>query len=751
MKKNIIALFAGTVLLLSAKDALSQSITSYGSNGIYTFRSLDKFTKSNFLSSYHSQLGLGANDSLIEQDFEFDDSTGNFDCRYFQQHKGYKVEGTTFTLHGSEGVALSAGGNYIQGLDVDVSSTISESTALSVALSELGTHDYMWNDTLRERMLQEFAEDSTATYYPEGQLVITLPDNTEAEPANYRLFWKFGISYLDSPTRSVNVFVDAISGEVTKIYDREDHGYHSVGYVETTYNGWMPFRTYKPNFSNWILEGDGVKTQTWTSDITDDDNSWNQTDLRRVGGTAHWAVQKAREYYIARHKRLNANGKDGKVWVYTYCPPEQVKQSQIAASGWDDGGKKKYDYIKFPQPVGLYHTATLDIAGHEFTHRVIHHTSNLNPFKQNIEAAALNEGFCDIFGLEVENHMVGSAHGWKIGEEVTSPYPYTSVRRFDDPNLSTHTQAKVYGGTYWDATNVQKYDNAGVLTHWFYLLANGGSNNGHTVAGIGMKGASDLAYITMALRLWPTSTFADTRNESLRLAVEWWGECSYLYKQVYKAWLAVGIGSPRFCTTFQIYGSNVVSVKSVGGAYGVAKLGKGKFGITNTNNDASTPQSVTWVIPNTWDVEMDEDNLGFTINGVSNLDSKWITAYVTENSVVDTLKHFVHFTMCDSPYCDTTGIGNKFSSNVNSTSSVDKHAIVYPNPVSNGIISIELPIAKSGEHKIVISNLQGAVVKTYTLRGSFGVYDLKDLTTGLYIINIKGKDYSEIHKLHIKQ
>lgn len=732
----------------------AQSISSYASNGGYTFRSLDKFLKTNFVNTYKTELGLTSYDTLKEKDFDVD-SLGNFNARYIQTYKGYEVEGASLTLHGSEGVVLSANKNLLSQLSVTVSSPITESQALAYAIDSLGAHDYPWEDSTTEAELKEFKEDPNATYKPKGELLISKSQFAEYLPENFKLYWKFFIEYSDSPSKNQYVYVNALNGAVESIFDATDYGTFGVGYVETTHNGWMPFRTFKCNLcSNWRLEGDNIKTsrlykktngKPGNSWITDDDNSWNQIDERRVAGTAHWATQKAKEYYISRHRRVGADGKDGVVDVAVYSPEEYASQKTIA------GASKSYG-IRLPQPVGLHHTAVLDIMGHEYTHLVIYHTSNLNPWKQDIEAGILNEGYCDIMGLDIESYMVGSAHGWKMGELITSPYPYPNTRDFANPNISTDWQPKKYmEAGYWVPPNNNqdyRHTNNGVLLYWFYLLTNGGTANGYTVSGIGMKGASDLAYIVMANRLNGTSDFAQARDESVKLAIEWWGECSFLYQQVVKAWKAVGVGNMVYCKKYQLYGKDVLPTKNVGGVIKPA-MGKGQFKISAANEATAIPQSISWVIPESWNVTYDGDNMGFTLNSVSSTASQWITAYVTENNVTDTLKHFVHFVECDSPYCNENG-QNKWTNNIESSlDAISKKAAVYPNPVINGLINIELPINTKGINTIIVKNLQGITVKTLSINHNFTTINVSDIPSGMYTISISGENVSETHKVII--
>src|SRR5690606_10886948 len=142
------------------------------------------------------------------------------------------------------------------------------------------------------------------------------------------------------------------------------------------------------------------------------------------------------------------------------------------------------DYIYVASRSNGISPTAIDILSHEYTHAFIRRNPNLNPYFQSIEVGALNEGFADIFGLLSEKRIRGNGHNWKIGEDVS--FLNRTVRNFNDPHQSIPfpQPAKYQEIGYWDFTNAAKHNNAGVLTHWLYLLSEGGTYNGVTVQGV---------------------------------------------------------------------------------------------------------------------------------------------------------------------------------------------------------------------------------------------------------------------------
>jgi Zn-dependent metalloprotease len=102
---------------------------------------------------------------------------------------------------------------------------------------------------------------------------------------------------------------------------------------------------------------------------------------------------------------------------------------------------------------------------------------------------------------------------------------------------------------YYDFTAYNNWDNNGVhinqsiATHWYYLLANGGTNrkSGISVAGIGVGDAERIAYRGWVNYLTPNATFHDARVATIQAAVDLFGGSSTQVNRVTTAWNAVGV------------------------------------------------------------------------------------------------------------------------------------------------------------------------------------------------------------------
>lgn len=106
----------------------------------------------------------------------------------------------------------------------------------------------------------------------------------------------------------------------------------------------------------------------------------------------------------------------------------------------------------------------------------------------------------------------------------------------------------------WDPTN-EPHCNSTVLSHWFYLVCEGGSEtndlgNLYDVSGIGINKAERIAYRALAYYLNSSANYNAARNATIQAASYIYGDKSPEVISVYNAWHAVGVGDrhPTFIT-----------------------------------------------------------------------------------------------------------------------------------------------------------------------------------------------------------
>jgi thermolysin len=196
----------------------------------------------------------------------------------------------------------------------------------------------------------------------------------------------------------------------------------------------------------------------------------------------------------------------------------------------------------------------LDVIGHELSHAVTQYTSDL--IYQD-ESGALNEAFSDIMGACVEFYTQPEGFGllmadWWMGEDIWYPNnPFGDALRYmDDPHLATNSYTDCgYDPCHYEERYVGTADYGGVHinstigSHWFYLLAHGGTNSysGITVSGIGLDDAEQIAYLGWTQYMPSGATFSDARTATLSAAAALFGSSSTQYQRVEDAWTAVGV------------------------------------------------------------------------------------------------------------------------------------------------------------------------------------------------------------------
>jgi bacillolysin len=177
-----------------------------------------------------------------------------------------------------------------------------------------------------------------------------------------------------------------------------------------------------------------------------------------------------------------------------FCPPNY---SCPWSNAWWDGAEMQY---------GEGFASADDVVAHELTHAVTEHTARLFYYKQS---GALNESFSDIFGETVDlSNGAGDdspAVRWLMGEDL----PVGAIRSMSDPTLYGDP-GKTSDPQFVCQDSVTEdivHGDAGVLSHAYALMVDGGQYNGYDVAGIGLDKAGRIAFRVLSEYLGPASDF----------------------------------------------------------------------------------------------------------------------------------------------------------------------------------------------------------------------------------------------------
>lgn len=159
-----------------------------------------------------------------------------------------------------------------------------------------------------------------------------------------------------------------------------------------------------------------------------------------------------------------------------------------------------------------------DVVGHELTHGVTEHESNLLYYRQS---GAINEAFSDIWGEFIDLSYTNGldddspAVRWKMGEDIpgigairdmSNPTLFGDPDRMGSPNYACG--ASDNGGVH---------TNSGVANKAAYLMVDGGSFNGYTINGIGIDKTAKIWYEVQTNLFTSGSDYQDL-YDSLNLA-----------------------------------------------------------------------------------------------------------------------------------------------------------------------------------------------------------------------------------------
>lgn len=496
-----------------------------------------------------------------------------FEHRRFDQfYKNIRIEYSTVILHGKNNKNYIINGEYVDGIEINITPHLKEKEALSFALNYVNAERYMWEEKEEEKRLRKIKNDLNATYYPKGELVIC--KDFLNEPQMYKLAYKFEI-YAVNPFRRDYIYVDAEKGDVIHINPimQSVGGTAATRYsgsrtIETQQNGTI-FRLRD------VSRGGGIETYDLNNstllssavDFEDNDNNWtdaeyNNTAMDNAALDVHWGAMMTYDYFNSVHGRNSYDNSGGIIQSYVHRGTNWLNARWTGSEMlFGDGDGTNFDPL-----------TALDIIAHEFGHGVCTNSANL---VYQSEPGAINEGLSDIWAACVENFAAPEKSIWLCGEDIDLRSGHSGVRSMSNPNAEN--QPDTYGGTNWvtvagctpsslnDFCGV--HTNSGVMNYWFYLLCVGGNGtndigNSFKVTGINIDDAADIVYRAETVYMTANTTFSDARIHTIQAAEDLFGVNSQQAISTMSAWFAVGVGG---CDIFPFENANVTSNTTVNG------------------------------------------------------------------------------------------------------------------------------------------------------------------------------------------
>lgn len=673
------------------------------------------------------------------------DVAGNKHFKFAQFYNGVRVEGIEQTTHERNGKLHLANGNFVAGLELDVSPSVSPEQSIATALAMYPAEKYSWQDEQAQADFKRKKNDDQASIYPKPELLIVKIDpKAPATEDNYTLAYRMYV-FAEKPYISEIVYVDAHTGDILRS-KKADITCNDTD-IETTFNG---TQTISTDFRTEDCLGLGDELAYFSIDdchpdteiksyytapygsfsygddwlICDEDNDWPDLGSTKMVLTTLWGAKQAYWYYRNVHGHESFDGSDGLIDVFngkTYMIDDDGDGDEDDPSCRNANWQPVLDNLHFgagndcdPGTGDDYNT--LDIIGHEYMHGIIYY-AHFDALDYAGESGALNESFADIFGEMVEYYTEGGdTLSWEMGEDRGALRSYRDPKSKGDPDT--------YLGINWADTEGDDDDggvhtNSSVQNHMFYLLSQGGSGtNDHGVdyyvEGIGYDHAQDIAWQAAMEYLNSDDGYITARNAWIQSAIDLFGSCSQEVISVGQAWQAAGVTE---YTAFDL--------ASVCGTYTLSGYADATYGIENSTlffggyiGDCTTtinsPAIVTF-------------ESGFYVQLNPGFEAKsgcTFVAIIDECEVSD----------YDSGDLKTMPISQSQSGNASSVSGIK----IYPSP-ADANITVELNLAEASVTDIVVYDLSGRMMAEWMVNEMQEAGDQKlqystaELTNGVYI------------------
>lgn len=468
---------------------------------------------------------------------------------------------------------------------------LSSAQALAMFLKSTADVRYAWQEPTREQGLKLLKNNSQASYYPKPELVY-MPDLKQ-------LAYTFEVLATSSWARD-QVYISAQSGEILKkdnLLTQElklappNHlapltKSHAIGLNPAM--AWVDVlgetktvAAAKDQQSGMYYLHD-LSTKTHTQEIGGvysgvpvdpivefasiqeyqgfgDYTGLNGMDSYKEATKVHFALQNINSYFQVNYSRAGFDGTASPLDAYVY-------QYKLGSAFYN-----REQALFFPFDPGLFESEIklsprLQTVYHEFAHAFTVSESGL--VGGSSESGSLNEALSDIWAYTVAddylkhhpsnnfdptiyNSLFGNTWLSASGNDAFQDYfldkkGYSVVR--DSKNPNKYKYPAFYQGNYWDPLFRDEHVNSTVVSHWFYLLSEGGMvspennpANSISISGIGIEQAAEIIYLVTTQLLNANSDFRSFALQTVLAATILHGEASPERTAVAKAWEAVGI------------------------------------------------------------------------------------------------------------------------------------------------------------------------------------------------------------------
>lgn len=547
-----------------------------------------------------------------------------------QYYKGIKIDDAGYNFHYKNGKMFYAHGHYVKVDDLEVTPTVTPEKAKDCFANYIGIPTDSVADFIAELIIKE--------------ITIKENDSVLLPKLVYRIYL-----YANYENNTEIGFIDAHTCEIL-LTEPALIGYSATGTFATRYSGSRQGITHSYSGAFHLADSTrGAIIHTWNLngntnflsvyELSDNDNNWTSAEHSAsendMGLDVHWALQQIYDLLNNVHG-INSFNDSG------YAIDAYIHYGTINNDRDNSGWNPTLNVLVFGDGAVVFRPiACLDAVAHEFGHGI---TDFQIGWPYSGDRAAFHEGMSDIWGVIFENRIRPNSI-WQIGEQITIHYGcLRNIHNTNDPN-AMQTISDTYLSAQYNSGN--NYVRSGVLSHWFYLLVNGGSGtngvgNAYTVYGMGIDIAENLIIEAVYNSyLNGITTYPDLRTSMVNAATALCGSNSLLVRQVENAWYAVGVGTqptqvtltgptlvcnsgtnftvnnlPTGCTINWTYSSNLQAYYGGSNFVALRAIGNGSGWVRATINSSCgqiiLPQKDVWVgVPST-----PTSILGFCCNGM---------------------------------------------------------------------------------------------------------------------------------------
>jgi Zn-dependent metalloprotease len=208
-------IFKGSTLVVIGEESKIPTMVLMGETTDY---------KSKTFSELLEPLFKFGEDEKIREYKSTKDYVGFTHHHYQQYYKNVRVEGAEYLMHEKLGRIVSVNGLLFDHISLDTKPKITAKQAVEFAQKDLKAKKYKWESPAEEARLRKMKKDSSATYYPEPELVIACR-NMDYKKKEFHVSYKLDL-YADEPMSRHWYFVDAMTGEIIAKEDRINTGSH---------------------------------------------------------------------------------------------------------------------------------------------------------------------------------------------------------------------------------------------------------------------------------------------------------------------------------------------------------------------------------------------------------------------------------------------------------------------------------------------------------------------------------------------